>query len=96
MNLLNKFLCTEQFSIHVLGGASDAPMPYPYVLNKLGITDVATIDVRQDSQAQIKADYLNLQISENPDFIITNPPFSKAIEFVKKALEDVKDDGWVF
>jgi len=56
---------------------------------------IETIDIREDSLADIKEDYLNFQVRQKPSMIITNPPFLVAAEVVKKALDDVQDNGWV-
>lgn len=72
-------------------------MSYPTALyNHYGdVIKVETIDIRNNSLAAYKADYLKLGISAQPNIIITNPPFALALEFIQKALEDVADDGYV-
>lgn len=42
-----------------------------------------------------KQDYFSYEPKEDIDCIVTNPPYKKALEFVKKALNDVKDGGKV-
>lgn len=56
---------------------------------------IKTIDIRNDSLAEIKCDYLQTNIDYNPNLIISNPPFNQALEFIQKALNDVTDDGYV-
>jgi len=60
---------------------------------------IETLDLREDSRAKFKGDYLNVDIAkflgEKPDIIITNPPFSHALEITQKAIEDINDDGYV-
>jgi hypothetical protein len=60
---------------------------------------IETLDVREDSRASFKGDYLSFDVNkfigEKPDIIITNPPFSHALEITQKAIEDIKDDGYV-
>lgn len=72
-------------------------MSYPTALYNHYGSDikVETVDIRNNSLAAYKADYLKLKISVQPDIIITNPPFALALEFIQKALEDVADDGYV-
>lgn len=80
------------------GGDATHPMSYPSAIQALyGHTGhiIHTIDIREDSLADIKADFLNTQIDMNPDVIITNPPFNIALDIIKKSLIDVKDGGFV-
>lgn len=56
--------------------------------------NIFTIDIREDSLAEIKGDYLE-QPPGDFDLIITNPPFALASEIIEKALSDVKEGGWV-
>jgi len=78
------------------GGCAYEPMSYPAVIKEAFGEDAMTIDAREDSRADIKADYLSYELkSPRPDIIITNPPFNIALEIVKKALTDVKPGGYV-
>lgn len=80
------------------GGDGDNQMSYPYALKEYYRMDdeqIRTIDIRKDSLAQIKGDYLTMDLGYKPYCIISNPPFNKALEFIKKALNDVSDDGYV-
>jgi hypothetical protein len=73
-------------------------MSYPVALHnyyRVPLEHIKTIDIREDSLSQIKDDYLSMTLGYKPYVIITNPPFNKALEFIKKALEDVEDDGYV-
>lgn len=57
---------------------------------------VTMIDIRQDSKAEIKEDYLWWKKGDDKfDVIITNPPFYAAKDIILKALEDVEDGGYV-
>jgi hypothetical protein len=58
---------------------------------------IKTMDIRQDSQAMLKGDYLlhKFPPKGRPDVIITNPPFALAQHFIAKALEDVQPHGLV-
>ncbi|MDP3066617.1 MAG: hypothetical protein Q8N08_07760 [Methanobacteriaceae archaeon] len=77
------------------GGDGDHPMSYPTALEPYGC-DIVTMDIREDSLAQQKGDYLKKQfITPEPTVIMTNPPFRLAIEFIKKALKDVRPGGHV-
>jgi len=79
------------------GGDEANGMSYPIALQQLGIRDeqIRTIDIREDSRAEIVDDYLKHNVEQKPDVIITNPPFSDAREIIEKALDDVKDGGFV-
>jgi len=72
-------------------------MSYPEVIRREFAPSVLdTIDIRQDSLADRKEDYLKAIVDKNLyDVIITNPPFYSAKEIIKKALSDVKDEGYV-
>ena len=45
--------------------------------------------------ADVKGDYLTMELDYKPHVIITNPPFNRALEFITKALNDVEDNGYV-
>ena len=77
------------------GGDALHDMSYPAVIKRLYNYDVDTIDIRPDSRAVNKYDYLEYSLEYKPDIIITNPPFNQAIEIIETALDDVKDDGYV-
>lgn len=82
------------------GGDPEHPMSYPkaikkhYILKSDG-SNIKTIDIREDSLSDIKGDYLKTQLWYSPYVIITNPPFNQAMEFIKKALNDVREEGYV-
>ena len=82
------------------GGDNYHEQSYPSVLIKtFGVNkeNILTIDLREDSLADVKGDYLsmNMSIYQKPNLIITNPPFSHALEFIEKALDNVSDNGYV-
>lgn len=78
------------------GGDSDHPMSYPAAIKKYRKDAcVQTMDIRADSLADSKSDYLNTLIPIPPDVVITNPPFNIAIEVIRKGLNDVRDGGLV-
>lgn len=77
------------------GGSATQDMSYPKVLSEFGFYNVRTIDIREDSMAETKNDYLNCIIAIPPKLIITNPPFDSSIPIIKKALKDVDDNGYV-
>lgn len=77
------------------GGDAVHEMSYPTVLNKMGFKFVSTCDIREDSRAKAKHDYLNLELSSKMDMIITNPPFDQSIPIIEKAINDVRDGGFV-
>jgi len=84
------------------GGDKGHLMSYPTaIIETCGVIpgDIMTIDIREDSLAKIKADYLKFDVKSingyPPDIIITNPPFDLTQEFIEKALDDVSDGGYV-
>lgn len=66
------------------GGDAQHPMSYPEALKDIGV-EPETMDIREDSLADYKADYL---ATPCPGYhvIITNPPFYLAKEIIEKAL----------
>jgi len=79
------------------GGDKNHKMSYPQALKKAGIKDnnIKTIDIRKDSRALIKKNYLKMEVKDDFDIIITNPPFKIARNIIEKALKDVKNGGFV-
>ena len=77
------------------GGDIVHEMSYPTVIKKLYGKDIDTIDIREDSRAKNKFNYLDFALDYEPDVIITNPPFNKAIEIINAALDDVTPGGYV-
>lgn len=76
------------------GGGNYSEMSYPEALLKFNINP-DTIDIREDSKARIKSDYLLTDCKNKYDVIITNPPFSLAEKIITKAIDDIIDDGLV-
>lgn len=76
------------------GGDANHFMPYPKALRPYRCI-IDTIDIREDSKATLKADYLQTELDYKPDMIITNPPFDQIMAFIEKALDDVKPGGYV-
>lgn len=78
------------------GGNEKYDMPYFKVLESLGFNNIRTADIRQNSQARFKLDFLNDVLDfEYFDLTISNPPFNLAIEFINKALNNTKNNGFV-
>lgn len=77
------------------GGDAVHEMSYPVVLRQYGVNDIDTIDIRDDSRAALKADYLTTDCAGRYRLIITNPPFALAEEVIEKALQDVLPGGFV-
>jgi len=102
-DFLNKFIEIEGKYVFkavldpCAGGDDTHPMSYPAALEAFGIKgNIDTVDIRQDSLAQLKTDYLQLSVpSETYNVIITNPPFNCALEIIEKSLKDVSQDGYV-
>ena len=78
------------------GGDVINPMSYPTALSHMGISlsNLTTIDIREDSLAEIKGNFLELDQGEY-DVVITNPPFHLAKEFVQHSLKHTKENGFV-
>lgn len=70
-------------------------MSYPLAMKAYGYNNITTLDIRKDSLAEIKTNYLNWTPDKKYNLIITNPPFKLALPIIKKALNDVKDNGFV-
>lgn len=79
------------------GGDEKHPMSYPEALKQIGVNphNIFTVDIREDSLADSKGDYLVLDCKNQFDVIITNPPFNISKKIIEKALDDVKDGGYV-
>lgn len=80
------------------GGDEFHEMSYPEALKRYYAIDdsyIRTLDIREDSKAGTKCDYITTDLGYKPYVIITNPPFNRAIDIIKKALNDVRDDGYV-
>lgn len=73
------------------------PMSYPTAIHNMCSTmgGIHTYDIRKDSLAEFKQDYLTTELNYHPDMIITNPPFAIATSIIKKAMHDVVDGGYV-
>ena len=72
------------------------PMSYPTAINNVfGKCDIDTYDIREDSLAEHKENFLETKLNYKPDVIITNPPFNQAVQIIEKAIEDVSDGGYV-
>lgn len=81
------------------GGDAEYPMSYPEAIRKCSgwnYNDIDTCDIREDSLAKFKGDYLSRHVCEGCyDMAITNPPFNIALEIIKRTLADVHEGGWV-
>lgn len=104
VDFLNEFNKHEDIftkDIHILdpcsGGDDKHSMSYPEALKQIGVnsTNIDTIDIRKDSLADIKGNYLEIDCKNKYDIIITNPPFNIARDIIEKALNDINDDGFV-
>lgn len=70
-------------------------MSYPKAIEEVFNETVETYDIRNDSLAMHKCNYLEVILDKKPDIIITNPPFKLAKEIITKSLSDIKDHGVV-
>jgi len=79
------------------GGSEEDEMSYPAVIQSEFDADVCSLDIREDSKADIIMDFLTAE-KENfidHEIIITNPPFDIAEDIIKKALEIAPEGGYV-
>lgn len=82
------------------GGDEFHDMMYPKVLHDTYgynlSTNILTMDIREDSKAGFIKDYLaSTDCADVADIIISNPPFNLSEKFVEKALQDVREGGYV-
>ena len=95
LNEFNKHENVFKENIKILdcsaGGDKEHGMSYPEALNSIGCNDVTTIDIREDSLADIKGNYLEIDCKGKYDVIITNPPFTISRSIIDKALDDVSE-----
>lgn len=79
------------------GGDVKHKMSYPTALANQGVNanNITTIDIRKDSRALIRENYLDIECPGDFDCIMTNPPFKIALPVIKKALNNVNTDGYV-
>jgi hypothetical protein len=98
-DFLTEFKKHEIFDSPILdpcaGGDNLHDMSYPFILKSFGYTDITTLDIREDSLAEIKTDYLTWNPTRCFKTIITNPPFNIARLIVERALMQVMGGGWV-
>lgn len=80
----------ETMTMHPYG------MPYAEEMKERGIPDVWTMDIREDSLADFKEDFLNadnMEMFGKFDLIATNPPFNLAEGFIRKSIGMLKEGG---
>lgn len=80
------------------GGDAVHEMSYPVALknySQWNISDLETLDVRLDSRANIKTDFLFWNPMTVRDVAITNPPFNIALDVIQKCLREVRGGGLV-
>jgi len=77
------------------GGDKNNEMSYPlFIEQELG-GRVYTIDIREDSLAKTKGNFLDMTFAEEYDIVITNPPFNIAQDIIRKSLSVVQEGGYV-
>lgn len=80
----------ETMTMHPYG------MPYPEEMKERGVQSVWTMDIRKDSLADFKEDFLNdeeMEMFGKFDLIATNPPFNLAEGFIRKSIGMLNDGG---
>lgn len=74
----------------------EASMAYPaFILSMGNCGEIHTMDIREDSPAEIHCDFLNTDLDRKYGVVISNPPYTLAQEFITKALECTVDNGYV-
>lgn len=77
------------------GDKDNVTMPYHLAIkNKFNI-DIDTMDIRQDSSANIRADFLSYNFDVYYDLIISNPPFNCIQEFINKSFSVLNNSGYL-
>jgi hypothetical protein len=72
-------------------------MTYPHALFNYWVNynKITTLDIRWDSGAKIKENYLLWKSPIKFDIIITNPPFNIAQQIIEKAINECIEWGYV-
>lgn len=100
LDVENKFIGLNTYNKGLLildpcaGGDEKHEMSYPVVLKDMLECDVTTIDIREDSKASIKCDFLETTLPDY-DIVITNPPFNIAMDIIKKAMSVTQERGYI-
>ena len=76
------------------GGDEHHEMSYPAVLTDILGCNITTLDIREDSRATIKCNFLEQSL---PDYgiVITNPPFNIALDIIRKAISVTQEHGYI-
>lgn len=78
------------------GGDEAHGMAYADVIEAEFSPYLTTMDIREDSRAAEKRDFLNNSpVGPNFDIVISNPPFLYAAEFIESAMQCVSEGGYV-
>lgn len=74
-----------------------ASMSYPEALRTVlgGGPQIDTMDIREDSPAFMRGDFLTAPVMGDYVCVITNPPFGIALDIVRRALECTQHGGYV-
>lgn len=79
------------------GGDQKNAMSYPACMVALGVdpNSIVTNDIREDSPATNKIDFLQNRLGGGYDIVITNPPFAIAQDIIERSLEECNEGGYV-
>lgn len=77
------------------GDSKGNPMSYPVAIHNVLDKNVITVDIREDSLAEIKGDFLEIEFDYQPKTIITNPPFNISRDIIEKSLDIIENNGFV-
>jgi hypothetical protein len=80
------------------GGDENNEATYLTVINdEFEPKSICGIDIRQDSRADVKMDFLQCEKQNmlEHDIVISNPPFYLAEQFIRKSIEFTKNGGYV-
>lgn len=80
------------------GGDAAHPMAYPAAIERYSgwlINKISTIDLREDSLAERKEDFLFIPPEPIYDVVITNPPFNISMDVINRSFDWLHDGGLV-
>lgn len=81
------------------GGDAKHEMSYPAAIERYSqwnFNGIDTVDIRPDSRAEFREDYLFKDFGHGPyDMAITNPPFNIALDVIQKCMKEVHGGGLV-
>lgn len=71
------------------------PMTYPEAIRNVFEVEIDTFDLRKNSFAETKGNFLTHDFDKNYNVVITNPPFGIIQEFINKAYDITQDGAYI-